>query len=85
LPGAIKRKLVESGEKAVGLPNQEPTLGPWRVGFVEGADEAATRKAAMELARSIPETRPDLVEQSCAVSVSDEYGAGICLVPADGI
>jgi hypothetical protein len=45
------------------------------------ADEAAARKAAIELARSIRETRPDLVGQSCSVSVTDEYGAGICLVP----
>jgi hypothetical protein len=48
------------------------------------ADEAAARKAAIELARSIRETRPDLVGQSCSVSVTDEYGAGICLVPVDG-
>jgi hypothetical protein len=48
------------------------------------ADEAAARKAAIELARSIRETRPDLVGQGCSVSVTDEYGAGICLVPVDG-
>ena len=42
------------------------------------ADEAAARKAAIELARSIRGTRPDLVGQSCSVSVTDEHGAGIC-------
>jgi hypothetical protein len=46
-------------------------------------DEDAARTAAIELARSIREARPDLVGQSCSISVTDENGTGICLVPVD--
>jgi hypothetical protein len=47
------------------------------------ADEDAARKAAIELAQSIREARPDFVGQGCSVSVTDEDGTGICVVPVD--
>ena len=47
------------------------------------ADESEARKAAIELARAIYEVRPELVGQGCSISVIDENGTGICVVPVD--
>jgi hypothetical protein len=45
--------------------------------------EAVALKAAIDLARSMRESRPYLGGQGCSVSVTDESAADICLVPVD--
>jgi hypothetical protein len=45
------------------------------------ADE--TKIEAIRLARSLRAARPELVGMNCAVSVTDEDGAGICIIPLE--
>ena len=45
------------------------------------ADENAAQIEAIELARSLRAARPELVGKNCAVSVTDEGGAGTCIIP----
>ncbi|MCS3928860.1 hypothetical protein M2175_003891 [Bradyrhizobium elkanii] len=40
---------------------------------------------AIRLARSLRATRPELVGRNCSVSVVDENGKSICVIPVDGI
>jgi hypothetical protein len=54
-------------------------------GTHELADATAAREAAAKLARSVRDVRPDLIGQHCSISVTDESGAGICVVPLDDI
>jgi uncharacterized protein DUF6894 len=49
-------------------------------GICELTDETAAQIAAIELARSIRQERPELVGQDYAVSVTDEFGADVCLI-----
>jgi hypothetical protein len=46
-------------------------------------DETAAQIAAIELARSIREMRPELVGQRYSISVTDELGADVCLIPLE--
>jgi hypothetical protein len=48
-------------------------------------DETAAQIAAIELARSLRDTRPELLGRNCSLSVTDENGAGICIIPLDHI
>src|SRR6267142_238495 len=52
-------------------------------GAHELADANEARSEAIELARSVREARPDLIGKHCSISVTDEAGAGICVVPID--
>jgi hypothetical protein len=49
------------------------------------ADTTAAKEAAAKLARSVREIRPDLIGQHCSISVTDESGAGVCVIPLDDI
>ena len=49
------------------------------------ADEAAARLEAIRLARSLREARPELIGRHCSISVTNEDGAGVCVVPVDDI
>jgi hypothetical protein len=49
------------------------------------ADDTAAQIEAIRLARSLRATRPELVGRNCSVSVVDENGRGICLIPIDDI
>jgi hypothetical protein len=48
-------------------------------------DETVAQVEAIRLARSLRATRPELLGQSCSISVTDERGAGICVIPLDDI
>jgi hypothetical protein len=48
-------------------------------------DEAAARLEAIRLARSLREARPELIGRHCSISVTDEDGAGVCVVAVDDI
>jgi Domain of unknown function (DUF6894) len=48
-------------------------------------DETVAQIEAIRLARSLRATRPELLGQSCSISVTDERGAGICVIPLDDI
>ena len=49
------------------------------------ADQTAAQIAAIELARSLRDSRPELLGRNCSISVTDENGAGICMIPLDHI
>jgi hypothetical protein len=46
-------------------------------------DETAAQIEAIKLARSLRESRPELIGMNCSISVTDESGAGICIIPLD--
>ena len=48
-------------------------------------DETAAQIAAIELARSLRDSRPELLGRNCSLSVTDENCAGICIIPLDHI
>jgi hypothetical protein len=52
-------------------------------GSHELVDETAAQIEAIRLAQSLRETRPDLIGQHSSISVTDEYGAGVCVVALD--
>jgi hypothetical protein len=52
-------------------------------GVHELLDEAAAQAEAIKLARSLREARPELNGRHCSISVMDEQGAGVCVVPLD--
>ena len=52
-------------------------------GVHELADETEAQIEAIKLAKSLRETRPQLRGQHCSISVTDENGAGVCLIPLD--
>src|ERR1700733_12525110 len=43
----------------------------------------AAQIAAIELARSIRQERPELVGQRYSVSVTDEFGVDVCFIPIE--
>lgn len=47
------------------------------------ADETAAQIAAIELAKSLRETRPNLVGRHYSISVTDQFGADVCVIPMD--
>ena len=47
------------------------------------ADETTAQIEAIKFARSLRAARPELVGLHCAVSVTDEKGAGICTFPLE--
>jgi uncharacterized protein DUF6894 len=47
------------------------------------ADETTAQIEAIKLARSLRAARPELVGMHCTVSVTDENGAGICMIPLE--
>ena len=47
------------------------------------ADDTAAQIAAIELAHSIRAERPELVGQNYAVSVNDDLGAEVCVIPLE--
>jgi len=46
-------------------------------------DETAAQIAALELAKSLRETRPSLVGKHYSISVTDQFGGGVCVIPLD--
>ncbi|MBR0883754.1 hypothetical protein ABIF65_006612 [Bradyrhizobium japonicum] len=48
-------------------------------------DETAAQIEAIRLARSLRATRPERVGRNCSVSVVDEQGKSICIIPVDSI
>jgi hypothetical protein len=52
-------------------------------GLHELVDETTAQIEAVKLAQSLRETRPDLIGQHCSISVTDEYGGGVCVVAID--
>jgi len=46
-------------------------------------DETAAQIAALALARSLRETRPELVGKHYSISVTDEHAGGVCAIPLD--
>jgi hypothetical protein len=49
----------------------------------ELADDTAAQIAAIELAGSIREERPELLGQSYSVSVNDDCGVEVCVIPLE--
>jgi hypothetical protein len=47
------------------------------------ADDTAAQIAAIELARSVRHAKPELMGQQYSISVTDELGADVCLVPLE--
>ena len=54
-------------------------------GLHELIDDTIARIEAIKLARSLRADRPELVGQNYSISVTDEEGAGICVIPIDDI
>ena len=48
-------------------------------------DNSSAQIEAIKLARSLRATRPELAGRGCVVSVVDENGKTICLIPIDDI
>ena len=46
-------------------------------------NETEAQKAAIELARSLRETRSNLVGKHYSISVTDQFGGGVCVIPLD--
>jgi hypothetical protein len=46
-------------------------------------DRTAAQIFAIELARSVREDRPELVGQRYSISVTDEFGADVCIIPLE--
>jgi hypothetical protein len=49
------------------------------------SNETTAQIEAIKLARSVRATRPELAGRNCSVSVVDENGKRICLIPVDDI
>jgi hypothetical protein len=52
-------------------------------GVHELEDETVAQIEAIRLARSVREARPELIGQHCSISVTDETGAGVCIIPLE--
>ena len=52
-------------------------------GFYDLENDTTAQIAAIELARSICKERPELEGQNYSVSVTDEFGANVCIIPID--
>jgi hypothetical protein len=52
-------------------------------GVHELEDETVAQIEAIKLARSVREARPELIGQHCSISVTDESGAGVCIIPLE--
>jgi hypothetical protein len=48
-------------------------------------DDTIAQIEAIKLSRSLRMERPELRGQHCSISVTDEYGAGVCVIPIDDI
>ena len=48
-------------------------------------ETAAEIDAIIKLAKSLRDTRPQLLGKHYSISVTDGYGAGVCVVPLDAI
>jgi hypothetical protein len=46
-------------------------------------DEKSALIEALKLARSLREARPELVGMHCSISVTNEVGAGVCIIPLE--
>jgi hypothetical protein len=53
------------------------------IGVHDLSNEAMARTEAIEIARSLRESRPELVGKHYSISVTDEKGGGVCAVPLD--
>jgi hypothetical protein len=49
------------------------------------SDDTIAQIEATKLARSLRESRPELLGRHCSISVTDDDGAGICIVPIEDI
>jgi len=54
-------------------------------GLHELIDDRIAQGEAIKLARSLRAERPELIGQNYSISVTDEDGAGICVIPIDDI
>jgi uncharacterized protein DUF6894 len=52
-------------------------------GIHDLADETTAQIEAIKLARSLRAARPELIGMKCSVSVTNEDGAGICIIPLE--
>jgi hypothetical protein len=52
-------------------------------GVHELANPQEARSEAVRLAQSLRETRPQLLGKHYSISVTDEAGAGVCVIPLD--
>jgi hypothetical protein len=52
-------------------------------GVHELKDDAAAQLAAIKLARSVREARPELVGQNYSIAVSAEGGSAVCTIPIE--
>lgn len=48
-------------------------------------DDTRAQIEAIKLARSVRTSRPELIGRKCAVSVVDENGKMVCVIPVDDI
>ena len=46
-------------------------------------DKTAAQIEAIKLARSVRAARPELVGKHCSITVTDEQGAAICVIPLE--
>lgn len=54
-------------------------------GLHELIDDTFAQIEAIKLARSLRVDRPELIGQNYSISVTDEDGAGVCVIPIDDI
>jgi hypothetical protein len=52
-------------------------------GVHELADDVVAQIEALKLAESLRESRPHLIGLHYSISVTDEYGGGVCVIPLD--
>jgi hypothetical protein len=53
------------------------------IGVHDLPNEAMARTEAIEIARSLRDSRPELIGRHYSISVTDENGGGVCAVPLD--
>ena len=52
-------------------------------GVHELQDDATAQVEAIKLARSVRQSRPELVGRNCSITVSAEGGGPICIIPLE--
>jgi hypothetical protein len=52
-------------------------------GAHELPNETAAQITALDIVKSLRETRPELIGNHYSLSVTDEFGDGVCMIPLD--
>ena len=81
----MRSKLADESRKALIAEARrlKPEERLWA--FARHSKLVTELSKAGKLARSLRSKRPQLLGRDCSISVTDETGAGICVIPIDDI